>query len=173
MSGSTSDSESEHLRVKDESTTNHTYSILLALREAVCGEKLQHTHSSSGERTRSAQIASEMCLLLNEEKKPRQHSVGVTNLSHPPQHRERDTTDHTSHQPSNVASSSSNSSSRQPLIQGVAMTTRKQSHDLSDLEEDEDEEETRAPPQLLGKTAVWILYITQRWSMISFSLPIL
>jgi len=154
-----SDSESEHLCVKDESTTNHIYSVLLALREAVCGEKLWHTHSRSGERTRLAQIATEMCLLLNEEKKLRQHSVGVTNLSHPPQHRERDTTDHTSHQPSNVASSSSNTSSRQPLIQGVAMTTRKQPHDLSDLEEDEDEEET--PPQLLGEIAVWILYCSK------------
>lgn len=77
----------------------------------------------------------EICLLQNEERKLRQHSPGLADVSHISQLRERDGTDYT---PVNMVLSSS---SRQPLAQGVAMTTRKQSHDLSDLEEDDEEED--------------------------------
>lgn len=77
----------------------------------------------------------EICLLQSEERKLRQHSPGLADVSHISQLRERDGIDY---MPANMILSSS---SRQPLAQGVAMTTRKQSHDLSDLEEDEEEED--------------------------------
>lgn len=77
----------------------------------------------------------EICLLQNEERKLKQHSPGITDPPHVSQLKEKDGTEYT---PSNMVLSSS---SRQPLAQGVTMTTRKQSHDLSDLEEDDDEED--------------------------------
>lgn len=77
----------------------------------------------------------ELCLLQNEERKLGQHSQSMADASRTSQPRERDGTDYT---PANMVLSSS---SRQPLAQGVAMTTRKQSHDLSDLEEDDDDED--------------------------------
>lgn len=103
------------------------------MREVICEGRLQDANSKRGEGEMAVQ---EICLLQNEERKLRQHSSGITDAPHISQLRERDNTDYT---PSNMILMSS--SSRQPLIQGVTMTTRKQSHDLSDLEEDDDEED--------------------------------
>lgn len=118
--------------------SERVYSTLLALRDTICGKRSQ----SRAELNAAGQSGMDVHhLLMNEERKPRTQP-----LPDPPHQHNRSDREAT---PSGVSENTSNPpSTKQSLDQGVSMATRQQSHDCSDLEEDEDEADNR--PQLSG-----------------------
>ncbi len=106
------------------------YTILLQLRDTVCAEQLKHLSDSTGtpnDTSSTNQNCLELILLRSEERKPQHSSSGCVSASS------------LCHMTSSVSADSVKVSSRHPRL------PRQQSHDLSELEEDEDDPVARSP----------------------------
>ena len=101
------------------------YTILLQLRDTICAEQLKHFSDSTGtpnDTSSTSQNSLELILLCSEERKPQPSSSGCVTASS------------SCHMTSSVSADSVKASSRHPKL------PQQQSHDLSELEEDEDDD---------------------------------
>ncbi len=105
------------------------YTILLQLRDMICVEQLKHLSTDT---TNGTSLTNQNCLelivLRSEERKPQPPSSGCVSASS------------SCHMTSSVSADSVKASSRHPGL------PRQKSHDLSELEEDEDDDPVARSP---------------------------